>query len=404
MVFFCKRESACKGVQDMENMNIAIVTEDKDYGRACGLAILNVCRTLVVNIVTKDEFATVGECSGEDSDDGRFYYGFDIVIWDGPFCEEYLREGTVFLVDKPSMTCRNSETGRYCIYKYSPAQQMVADIFEIYSRQTGRSPANVSAQGVHVYAFSSWAGGCGCSTVAMAVAQEMVRFHNRRVFYMSLEELESTGEFIKCVPGGRTLSYYLYNLFKNRKHGRKGVEAGEEYRPFFESFIVRDDFGIEAFRPTKGRNPLVELSSEDICTFVESVMNSGRYDTIIADIGTSMSQAAVTCLEMAEKICLISRETCSLTREIYYLQYLMTIGGEDMLRKMIKVENRVRLVMGSDFFNDKADEEDALIQTSMTIGENNIFSEEEGIYKVLLEGDFGRSIAQLTEILPQVLR
>ena len=75
-----------------------------------------------------------------------------------------------------------------------------------------------------------------------------------------------------------------------------------------------------------------------------------------------------------------------------------------MLRKMIKVENRVRLVMGSDFFNDKADEEDALIQTSMTIGENNIFSEEEGIYKVLLEGDFGRSIAQLTEILPQVLR
>ena len=71
---------------------------------------------------------------------------------------------------------------------------------------------------------------------------------------------------------------------------------------------------------------------------------------------------------------------------------------------MIKVENRVRLVMGSDFFNDKADEEDALIQTSMTIGENNIFSEEEGIYKVLLEGDFGRSIAQLTEILPQVLR
>ena len=61
MVFFCKRESACKGVQDMENMNIAIVTDDKDYGRACGLAILNVCRTLVVNIFTKDEFATVGE-------------------------------------------------------------------------------------------------------------------------------------------------------------------------------------------------------------------------------------------------------------------------------------------------------------------------------------------------------
>ncbi|MDO4392828.1 MAG: hypothetical protein Q4C80_00235 [Bacillota bacterium] len=389
----------------MENLNIAIVTDDKEYGKACGRAIINVCRTLVVNIFTKEEFAAVEEKDAVPADHSRFYYGFDIVLWDGPFCEERLRKGTIFLVDKPSMTCRNTQTGQYCIYKYSPAQQMIADIFEIYSRQTGRKPANISGHDVHVFAFCSWAGGCGCSTVAMAVAQELERFHNRRVFYMSLEELESTGEFIKCSPGGRTMSYYIYNLFKDKKNPRiRREEDGEEYRPFFESFIVRDDFGIEAFRPTKGRNPLVDLTSAEICTFVESVMNSGRYDVIVIDTGTSISEAALTCLEMAEKTCLVSRETGSFVRETHYLQYLMTLGGEDMLRKMIKVKNRVRLIKGSDYFNNKADEDESILPSSMTIGENNIYSEEAGIYKVLLEGNFGNNISKLTNFIVQPTR
>lgn len=82
----------------------------------------------------------------------------------------------------------------------------------------------------------------------------------------------------------------------------------------------------------------------------------------------------------------------------------MTLGGEDMLRKMIKVKNRVRLIKGSDYFNNKADEDESILPSSMTIGENNIYSEEAGIYKVLLEGNFGNNISKLTNFIVQPTR
>ena len=409
----------------MENINLAVVTDDRAYGEALAHGLISVCRTMIVNLFTPDGFMApeahedlapssgmapeahddlapssgmapgAGLKPGSDLAPNSELPGFDLVLWDGT--PRISGPEIVRLVDKPSLACRGVRSDGYRIYKYSPAGRIVSEIFDIYGKVTGRQPVNVSPAGVHVYAFCAAAGGTGCSTVAMAVCQEMKRFHGSRVVYISLEELESTGGFMRSAAGAENMTHYLYDLFKDRRPGSCMVaEEKAPYRPFMESFMISDDFGVEAFRPTKGRNPLIDLSSEEICVFVESVMSCGKYDALVIDAGTGLSPAAVTCLEMAERVCLVSAEDADLLRETSYLQYLMAICGEDIIRKMIKIENMVRSRKYHDFFaGDLGESGGGIIDTDMIIERDNIYTEEGSMKKVLLEGNFGNQISKL---------
>ena len=40
----------------MENIKIALITDNREYGRALGRGLLNVCRTFVIHLFDKDCF------------------------------------------------------------------------------------------------------------------------------------------------------------------------------------------------------------------------------------------------------------------------------------------------------------------------------------------------------------
>ena len=73
---------------------------------------------------------------------------------------------------------------------------------------------------------------------------------------------------------------YLYHLF----HKMAGEDVISEM-PFLDGYVIRDEFGLETFAPTRGRNPLRELDPEEFSLFLDSLMQSGRYDTILLDAG-----------------------------------------------------------------------------------------------------------------------
>ena len=66
---------------------------------------------------------------------------------------------------------------------------------------------------------------------------------------------------------------YLYHLF----HKMAGEDVISEM-PFLDGYVIRDEFGLETFAPTRGRNPLRELDPEEFSLFLDSLMQSGRYD------------------------------------------------------------------------------------------------------------------------------
>lgn len=382
----------------MENLSLVIVTDDREYGRALGQALLQLCSSMMIRIFRKEEFFSQRR-EYESSGEGEvFLASADMILWDGPEAEVSYGGRIILLTEKPAMAVSDRQEKRFCIYKYSQAQSIAAALFGIYSDLTGHHTVNVKRQQVRMLAFSSCSGGSGCTVAAMAAAQELCRFRGKRVLYLSFEETESTGDFMKVSSGVRGIGVYLYHLFKTRDTGLRMPRGsgGEKNRPPVESYTIRDDFGVEAFAPAAGRNPLRELSEEELDIFAAAVIDSGRYDVIVMDIGTGLSAVDLACLGMAEKICFVSRSAGGTNREDQYLQHLIFSCGESVMDRMIKVENMVS--------DDRADdphvrEGTAMIDTEVYLSRSSTFLQGGETKRIFLDGRFGQDIKLLTEKL-----
>ena len=304
----------------------------------------------------------------------------------------------ILLTEKPSMAVSDHLEKRFCIYKYSQAQSIAAALFDIYSDLTGHRTVNVKRQQVRMLAFASCCGGSGCTVAAMAAAQELCRFRGKRVLYLSFEETESTGDFMNASSGVKGIGVYLYHLFKARDTGLRIQQASgsDENCPPVESYTIHDDFGVEAFAPAAGRNPLREFSEDELDIFTASVIDSGRYDVIVMDIGTSLSAVDLACLGMAEKICFISRYAGSTIREERYLQHLIFSCGESVIDRMIKVENMVPDERAETL---RGGGDTAMLDTEVYLSRSSTCLQGGEIKRIFLDGRFGQDIKLLAEKL-----
>lgn len=367
----------------MENISIAIVTDDKMYGKALGVAILNICGTFMIKICSWEEFLEERDRFYENESAGVFSNSFDIILWDGKADDDAYGGKIILLTADPARAIRNYPEKKFSLYKYTPAQTMVSAIFDIYSFLTGRRAVNIRKNKVRMITFASCAGGTGCTALAMSVGQELCRFQGKRVLYVSFEEIESTGEYICSPTGVKGAGVYLYHLFRNK-----------EGCPFIESYTVRDDFGLEAFAPTGGRNPLRNLDQNEFCIFIASLIDCGRYDVIITDIGNCLSEAGLTCLDMTEKICLVSsRKSCG-ARETQYLQHLICCCGEGIMDRIVKAENKVP---DAAYRQNQPRTGNNMIETEVRIGRFKEMAYSGGNSRIILEDRFGDDIKILTE-------
>ncbi|MDO4485662.1 MAG: hypothetical protein Q4C46_03605 [Bacillota bacterium] len=368
----------------MEKISLAIVTEDREYGRALGMALLNICGSLLIRIYNWNELISERtEYYGNDSD-GVYSSRFDIILWDGEEAESVYGDKIVLLTENPAKAVRNYREQRFSLYKYTSARTMICALFDIYSFLTGRRAVNLSGHGVRLFTFSSCAGGTGCTSLALATGQELCRFRGLRVLYVSFEEIESTAEYMSAPSGIKGTGVYLYHLFREK-----------DGYPFLDSYIINDDYGIEAFAPTGGRNPLMNLSHEEFDVFMSSLIECGRYDVIIMDTGDQLTETALSCMDISEKICFVSRTEAS-PREIQYLQHLICCCGEAVIDRMIKVENKVSEADGRVM---KTASESSMLDTSVRVAEFKEIQFCRNSKRIILEDRFGEDIKFLTEKL-----
>lgn len=373
----------------MENIFLAVVTDDKEYGRSLSLAMLSVCRSFIIRIFTAEEFL-------------RESRDFDLVLWDGEEVREAYGGRIIYLTEKSSEAVNNLSEKKFCVYKYSTAAGMVSSMFEIYEVLTGRRAVNLRRQDVRLFVFASFAGGTGCTTAAMSAAQEFCRFRGKRVFYISFEELESTGDFIQCDKGIKGSSVYLYELFNNIYKGTPENRSFGMKSPFLDKYVVRDHFGVESFSQNSGRNPLKELSNDEIHKFMASIIDSGRYDIIIIDLGSALCRSALKLLEMAEKICLIATYGKSTAKEQKYITHITAHLGAEIMDKILKVDNNwyeEAVTMGKDEKRVKAN----CAEKPIKISKCDCFTNDEGRIGIFLDKEFGSDISVLTEALVEPL-
>ena len=341
----------------MENLKIAVVSPDEAYNRAFCMSLLHACRQIETKAFTSKQFVIDWS---DYQGPGAFYDCFDLILWAGDEISEFYGDNIVYLTDRMSETGMDYAAGKFAIYRYSSAGTIVACIFDIYSHLTGRGFPLIKRDDVKLIAFASYCGGSGCTTAARSVAQELARFHGKRVLCISLEDVESAGDFINVPDGIKTEGEFLYRLL------------GKGRRPFLESYLIKDGFGVCSFAPPKGRNPLGDLSADDMKIMLAALMDSGRFDYVIADLSTCLSEAAMVLMYTAERICVTAREAEPGIREDSYMNQLAgSCGGE--------IRERI-------------------VRTEIIHGENKVTD-----ILAPLEGKFGKEISKLTEKLINVV-
>lgn len=378
----------------MENIRVAIVSEDTAYNRALSVSIATACRNLSVHTYGSKAFVKAwSEYEGK----GAYYDQFDIILWAGDEISDSYGDNIVYLADKASLIMKDYENNRFCIYRYSTAHTIIASIFDIYSHLTGRDAFFFKKSNTRLLGFASDRGGTGCTTVAMAVGQELCRFHGKKVLYLTLEDVESTEAFTERGTAAKNVGEFLYRLL-GREGIRGGCEAGR--MPFIDGFIVKSAFGIEAFAPARGKNPLRELKADDMQKFLATLMDCGRYDIIVLDLSTCLTEAGIAAMRLTDRICFTARQGELRYREENYMSHVICCGGEETIEKMIRVENMYAAVEGENKDDTGSDGTDIneMISTGAHIRK---FRRDYHINgdDIMLDGAFGEDITKLTSML-----
>ena len=344
----------------MENLNIAVVSQDEAYNRVFSMSLLDACRQISVTTYTTKEFVL----QWADRDDGAYDEHYDLILWAGSeVCDSY-GGCVVYLTDRASQVNIDYGNSRYALYKYSRADAIAAAVYDIYAHLTGRQALLVKRNDVKLIAFASYCGGAGCTPICRAVSQELARFCGRSVMNISLEDVASASDFLPLQEGGasggiKTEGEYLYRLL-----GKNNV-------PFLESYLMRDPFGVCSFAPSAGKNPLRDLSGEEMQRLLAVIMDSGMFDVIAVDLSTGLGEGTMTVCRAADRICLIAKEEEPCMREKNYLRQLKSSCGDDIANRIVRtvpVEERLPSPAAS------------------------------------LEGNFGQQISKLTERLFDVIQ
>lgn len=352
----------------MEHIKLAIVTDDGAYGEALSRALLIGNKGFDLSLFSCGGFCSRWEAGGE-----LFTGGYDLILWDQEGVDHLAGGCFVRLTEYRSET--GAEEDRPVIYKYDPMEVMTGEIFRIYEAKTGRRPAGSRPSRIDVFAFAGWQGGCGCTSLCMALGQELIRCYQRRVLYLSLEGIESTPLYMETRPGMRGAGEFLYRLHAD-EHGRP---------PFLEGYLVKNDAGVEAFAPSAGCNPLSIAAAEEMERLISALMNSGRFDTILIDTGTAMGGAAREALTEADRILLVSSAE-EPAREERYWSFLRYGGESDLREKVIRVRNRCPEYGGH------------TPEAASNDGEVRVAAAQTSVAGIIIEGRFAKDIHRLAEV------
>lgn len=350
----------------MENIKIGLITKDRDYGKALGLAMVDVYRNFTVTL-----FQSAPLHNELDK--------MDLVLADSS-ADVKISGKYILLTEKQSQIYKDYDENIYKLYKYSNVRNLAGELLFIYASLTGRKAVPVRNTNAKIVMFSSVEGGAGCTSAAMGFAQEMSRFHGKKVIYISLEEIESTMEYVEKGAAAKSISEYLYYLFNSKE---------DQKFPFIESFTVADRHRVDCFMPSSGRNLLNSLSKEEMQFFISAVLDTGGYDVMVIDASDNLGKAAMTCYEMANNICLVTKTEEISYKEERFLDYFMFFKGEKILDRMGRVVNFSK--------REGNCEENGLLRTVCRLPDDpDSFVKCEGIREIRPDGLYGQKMNHLT--------
>lgn len=295
----------------MELITILFITDDLDYARALSTCVAVENSKMFFTIISSEDFYHYPQ---KDE--------YKLILVDYMIKTE--ETGFIILVEVQE-PFNNSNQNQH-LYRYDTAERLSQELMLLYCKKTGSKfikPIKGSGQTVF---FCSATGGTGKTSVALGLAQELVRFHGKRVLYINYEEFQSTDKYFRP-DEEKSLDFYLYYMETNNNLCR-----------IIDSFIITDSYGICTFSGSKGRNPLKLLNVQEMDKFMEMVQQAGSFDFILIDGDSSLNEETLWLISACDKICNISSSEIDI-KQIHYNNYLVHSLGRQIFDKTVEVIN-----------------------------------------------------------------
>ena len=360
----------------MKTIKIEIVSDDRNYADALARSLSHISGIYSVSIRDCNEFLVQWRKKGS-----ALRKEMDIILWDGVEGEKICSDNIIWIREKEDIPTDSALTGGFSIFRYDTASMIHRRLIDIYRKLTGQSLPEGGSGDTRVLSFLSWQGGSGCSTVCCAVGQELTRFYGKRILILSLDSAGYQPPGVQVYDSAFSVDAFLYRLF---------------HRPDdmnMEQFILQDAYGVFHMVPSLGRNPLQDLSKEEAGAVMKRLMQAGSFDGVLIDGGNSTSDGAGAFIAFAEKICSVERRP-QRPREKRYMSWLGNIIDGSVPILPVKSGDAAEAGLSEQAKNTRGSSKKTDRDRIKYLRERD-----DELSEMLLEGDFGSDIHELTEML-----
>ncbi len=314
------------------------------------------------------------------------------------------------------------------IYKYSHRDELIEKLFLKMSSTFNNRQIFNKRDKTKIICVTSSSGGMGKSVVSLGISQEFRRFHDKKVLYLSLEDIESTEKYFK-IDRGKDLSKFLYyyekrniehnkrnniNFYRNDVYKMEKENIQNEINQIIETFLIKDDFGVYTFSPSKYINELKLLDFDYFRNLIEKIYSSHKFDFIIFEIQDIADEKSKWLMDIASKIIIIRKEKNKIKDE-KFINVLKNLSITNVEEKKKEVWNFTTLIDSEEreeeesnrfkrfknvknLTNDKDLQENVAIKNEVRCC---IYEDKESLKedRINLDRDFGTGIKELAENL-----
>ncbi|MBQ8231853.1 MAG: AAA family ATPase [Lachnospiraceae bacterium] len=255
---------------------------------------------------------------------------FDIVLFDPDISEKKIS----FYNTKLSM-CLYSEEARNAglyadcdkVIKYQRVSKIYKEVIKAYADKAGYLADFDNSQRTKILAVYSPIGGCGKTTIALALANKLSAY-GKNVLFLSMEQLDSSS---------------LVNAHTEETEGITVlIESAGENASFQLKLkgIIKKGFNnisyIEGFERFVDYNT---VSQEEMFDVVDKIRKCGSCDVVVVDMQSSMDGIGKAVFEQADNIVVVDRsgELPSRKMDMFAQQALV----REYAGKMCKISNLV---------------------------------------------------------------
>ncbi|MCX8129528.1 MAG: AAA family ATPase [Clostridia bacterium] len=248
-------------------------------------------------------------------------------------------------VDKSKIGCfiiltkgkaARGEGEQYCINKYQYGDRLAACILGVYSEKTGgKFNGESKNKNTRVVSVFSPQGGSGKTSIALSACIQCAR-KGSMVFYLNLEEFNSTSAFLNC-KSDLNFSNVIYYLKERSRNLALKIEASKCVDPVW---------GFHYFAPSDNDVEINEISFEDVNELIDQIKSLGIYDFIFIDMSSSFNARNTGLLGISDRILLVFGMEMSseskIARFVDSLDIFVQKGQEDIRGKCGVILNRCR--------------------------------------------------------------